>query len=236
VKKLSPFLLIFGLLLLFGCGEYQRKVPLGGTEYLPLKEDLTLRYRLTHDGEAQEYSIKLRYLGGKSYKVYKAYYEGDEQGGLELTSHDQQVKATTQFSLTSLKSRLEMGDFQQIWVDESLSPGDFWRDEDTGTQTVFTGYEDVSVPAGTFPNCYKTVTEALPELIDSINVRRERGELDPELLNQELENAGLVVVRWFARDVGLVKEQIGSPDYVRELLAVENEGWFTNDSTLTEDQ
>ena len=236
MKKIPSFLFLLGLLLIIGCGEYQRKVPRGGTEYLPLKEDLTLRYRLTYYGEVQEYSMRLRYLGGKSYKVFKAYFEGGEQGGLEFSSHGKQVVVTTQHSLTSLKSRLERGDFQQLWIDESLEPGDFWQDEDTGTQTVFTGYEDVTVPAGTFSDCYLTVTEALPELIDSINARLERGELDAELLNQELENAKLVVVRWFALDVGLVKEQFGSSAYVRELLAIENEGWFTTDSTYNKDQ
>ncbi|MBU0691344.1 hypothetical protein KKC97_05555 [bacterium] len=236
MKKSIPFLVLL-VLLTTGCGDYQRVVPLGGTDYLPLKEDLTLRYRLTYYGDVEEYSMRLRYLGGKDYKVYKAYYKGDAQGGLEFSSHNQQVAAITQYSLTSLGSRYERGDFQQVWIDESLQPGDFWQDADTGTQTVFVGYEDITVPAGTFTDCYKTATEALPELVDSINARFDRKEMDSEMFNQELENAKIVVSRWFARDVGLVKEQFGTSEYVRELLAVENEGWYTKPSTSsTEEQ
>lgn len=234
----KSFLLLFVLtLLIIGCGEYQRVVPLGGTDYLPLKEDLTLRYRLSDNGDVEEYTARLRYLGGKDYKVYKVYYDaGKPQGGLEFSSHGKQVTAVTQYTLTSLLSRHDRGDFQQLWIDESLQPGDYWQDLETGTQTVFTGYEDVTVPAGSFQGCYKTVTEALPELVDSIGARFDREEMDVEMYNQELANAKIVVVRWFARGIGLVKEQYVAMDHVRELLAVVNEGWYTKPSTSTEEQ
>ena len=34
----------------------------------------------------------------------------------------------------------------------------------------------------------------------------------------------LVIIRWFAPGVGLVKEQIGDPTHYRELVAVDREG------------
>ena len=56
----------------------------------------------------------------------------------------------------------------------------------------------------------------------------ERGEIDEESYQKQLEYAKLVIVRWFAPEVGLVKEQIGSPDFTRELVAVENKGWYSD--------
>jgi hypothetical protein len=197
---------------------------------MPLFEDRQLRYRVTEYGETYEYSMKLRYLGGEEYKVFKATFEnGEGPGGIEFSNHKQQIIAVTQFSLTSLESPLHKSEFSQVWIDESLQPGDVWTDQDTGTQTVFTGYEDVTVPAGTYTGCYKTVTEALPVLVDSIQARFERKEedMDEKMLAMQLDNAKQIVIRWFAQDVGLVKEQIGTARFVRELIAVENAGWFS---------
>jgi hypothetical protein len=229
LKNLSLLSLLLFLILISGCSEaYKRTVPRAGTEFMPLYEDRQLRYRVIDYGDTYEYSMKLRYLGGEEYKVFKAtVVEGEAPGGLEFSSHEQQVTAITQFTLTSLESPLQKGEFSQIWIDEALQPGGYWTDFDTGTQTVFAGYEDVIVPAGTYTDCYKTVTEALPVLVDSIRARFERGEMDEEMLAQQSDNAKLIVLRWFAKDVGLVKEQVGTARFVRELLAVENEGWFS---------
>ena len=219
-------------MLLVGCGEsYKREAPRGGTEYFPLYEDRQLRYRVIEYGKSSEYSMKLRFLGGDQYKVFAASFEGKAPGGIEFRSHGQQLEAITQYSYTSLESPEKKSEFSQMWIDESLEPGGFWSDTDTGTQTVFAGYEDVTVPAGTFTDCYKTVTEALPELPDSINARFDRGEMDGEMLAQQLDNAKLVIIRWFARGVGLVKEKVGTSRFERELLAVENKGWFSPSAT-----
>jgi hypothetical protein len=234
LKKFSLTAFLLFLILVSGCGEaYQRIVPRAGTDFMPLYEDRQLRYRVTEYGETYEYSMKLRFLGGEKYKVFEAsIVDGEAPGGIEYSNHDKQIIAVTQFALTSLESPRQKGEFSQVWIDEALRPGDFWTDNDTGTQTVFTGYEDVTVPAGTFTGCYKTVTEALPVLADSIRARFDRKEMDEEMLEKQLDNAKQIVIRWFAKDVGLVKEQIGASRFVRELLAVENEGWFSPTAQL----
>jgi hypothetical protein len=197
---------------------------------MPLYEDRQHRYRVNEYGEIYEYSMKMRYLGGDEYKVFETIIvEGEAPGGIEFSQHKQQVIAITQFSLTSLESPRLRSEFSQVWIDESLRPGDAWTDFDTGTQTVFAGYEDVTVPAGSYTGCYKTVTEALPILADSIHARYEREEedMDEKMLAKQLDNAEQVVVRWFAKDVGLVKEQYGGTRFLRELVAVEKTGWFS---------
>jgi hypothetical protein len=188
LKKIFLLLLLLFPILISGCSEaYQRVVPRAGTDFMPLYEDCQLRYRVVEYGETYEYSMKLRYLGGEEYKVFKAsFINGEAPGGIEFTSHKQQVIAVTQFSLTSLESPLRMSEFTQIWIDEALQPGDYWTDQDTGTQTVFAGYDDVTVPAGTYTACYKTVTEALPVLVDSIRARFERKDED---MDEELRNS-----------------------------------------------
>jgi hypothetical protein len=86
------------------------------------------------------------------------------------------------------------------------------------------------VPAGSFDNCYKTLTEAQPDLFDTLDAWQQRGDLKKDDYNREVERARQVILRWFAPGVGLVKEQIGS-EITRVLMKIEKEGTGVADTT-----
>lgn len=215
-------------LLLAACGEPPvRKVYRGGTEHMPLLDSRVLRYREKSEQETYEYTLSLKYIGGRVWKVYTTHDENIPYGRIEFTSNGNIVEAAALISLTSLESRKRVSAFNQVWVDEGANVDSVWRDESTGTETLVAGYETVTVPAGTFEECLKTVTTPLPEVADSIEARYQRGESGEDLYVKECEVANWQTVRWFASGVGLVKEQIGPPGEVkiiRELIAVESEG------------
>jgi hypothetical protein len=207
-----------------GCSGPERRYPLAGTEHFPLRDRRTLSYRQTRNGRITNYTWRLRWLGGNRIKVFALDVDGLDFGECTITQIDSAVVFVTTAPLTMLESPQLEPEFRQAWVDETVAHGDDWTDPDTGTRTVFTGFESVTVPAGTFPRCYRTVTEATTELLDSLSARLDQGTLTPAEHAQQLAQARLVVSRWFAPGIGLVKEQIGSPDFIRELIAVTDSG------------
>lgn len=201
---------------------------------MPLLDSRVLRYRQKSNGETSEYTLSLKYIGGRAWKVYTVKDENIPYGELEFSSNGTIVEAATRISLTSLESRKTVGAFNQVWVDEGADVDSVWYDEQTGTETVVAGFEQATVPAGTFDECLKTVTTPLPEIADSIKARYERGDTDEQLYLKEKEVVDWQTVRWFAAGVGLVKEQIGpqgEAKIVRELIAIEAEGAGLVDST-----
>jgi hypothetical protein len=119
-------------------------------------------------------------------------------------------------------------------VNEAVKEGDEWEDTDMGTKTIFAGYENVTVPAGTYPHCYNTVTTVEPVFMDSLYVWRDRGSMTSEEFDDWASYANDVTVRWFASGVGLVKEQLNSSDHTRELLEVVKTGIGKVDADTTE--
>lgn len=230
-------LLLFALIF-SACGEAPvRKAYRSGTEYMPLLDGRTLRYRERGDGETYEYTLTLKYIGGRAWKVYTTHDENIPYGRIEFTSNGTIVEASTLISLTSLESRKQVSAFNQVWVDAGAEVDSVWRDEATGTETVVAGYETVTVPAGTFTECLKTVTTPLPEVADSVEARYQRGDSDEKLYIEEREVVNWQTVRWFAAGVGLVKEQVGPAGdmrITRELVALEAEGVGLVDSAYIE--
>lgn len=208
------------LALACGCGGPQKVALRGGTEHLLLLHDRLLRYQERTGERTRTFTLRLLYAGGRSVRVYEAVFDGVDPGRCAFLSSGTQVFFETNRSPMALEL---LPEYRQLWVDEAAAVGDSWQDEDTGTETVFAGYETVTVPAGTYQNCYKTVTTASRALTDSLSAWRSRGRLSDEEYQSRADEAARVVVRWFASGVGLVKEQL-APDHVRELLAVVRPG------------
>lgn len=222
------------VLILSGCGGMpERKSYRSGTDHFPLLDGRVLRYRQNSNGETTEYTLAIRYLGGRAWKVFEAKSENNPYGGLEFMTDGNIVEASTLLSFTSLESRKLVGQFNQVWVDEGVAVDSMWEDPTPGTETLVAGFETVTVPAGTFEECLKTVVTPLPEIKDSIEARYKRDDSNEVLYLREKEVADWQTVRWFAHGVGLVKEQIGPQGesvIVRELVAVEVEGHGDVDS------
>ena len=220
-RDIKRYSLLFVFLTVWGCGGPERVALRGGTEHLLLLHHRTLKYEERTGSEVRPYTIRMFYSGGRTVRVYELQIKGADFGRCRFVSKDKQVDFETNKPVTALQ---DVPEFRQLWVDETAGPGDDWFDPDTGTQTVVAASETVTVPAGTYESCYKTVTTGTPELMDSLDVWRERGELPDEIYQSQMAAARAVVIRWFASGVGLVKEQIGSPDHVRELVAVSEPG------------
>lgn len=204
-----------------GCGGPERVVLRGGTEHFPLLHDRLLRYQERIGETSREYTLHLLYSGGRSIRVYRGIYQGIDPGKCNFLSRDSVVTLETPRPLTTSEFRPA---YRQVWVDENAVAGDSWIDEDTATETNFVGFEDVVIPAGSYSQCYKTATTTLPGYADSLRARLERGELPDREYKRQLANADVVIVRWFAAGVGLVKEQLGSEEHVRELIEIVRPG------------
>jgi hypothetical protein len=220
-RDIKRYSLLFVFFIVWGCGGPERAALRGGTEHLLLLHGRTMEYKERDGTETLRYSIRMFYSGGRSVRVYELKIKGVDWGRCRLISKDKQVFFETNKPSTALEN---VPEFRQLWVDEAALSGDGWDDPDTGTQTVVAASETVTVPAGTYENCYKTVTTGTPELMDSLDVWHERGEITNEIYRSQMAAAQTVVVRWFASGVGLVKEQIGGPEHVRELVAVSEMG------------
>jgi len=225
----------FLALLPLGCRGPERVVLRGGTEHLPLLHDRLLRYQERRGGETIDYTMELKYHGGRAVREFGAEFKGIEMGRCNFISKGQLVYFETNRPLTAGDV---LPEYRQLWVDESADQGDSWDDYDTGTVTVYAGREPVSVAAGNFNDCYKTVTTALPSLADSLKAFLDRDEMHREEFDRESQNAKMTIVRWFAPGVGLIKEQFDSPDYERELVEIVRPGvgQADTDSTNAETQ
>ncbi|HEY3293894.1 MAG TPA: hypothetical protein VGL38_00495 [bacterium] len=221
-ERLNHAFFIGLFLIIAGCGGGPERIILrGGTEHLPLLDDRVMRYRETVGTEEHTYTMHMYYAGGRAIRVYPVVVKGIDLGQCMFRSKGDLVYFGTNNPRTALSA---LPEYRQLWVDETAKPGEEWEDMDTGTKTLFEGFETVTVPAGTFDNCYKTTTIVLPTFMDSLNAWRERGEFTPEEYNDWSAGANDRVVRWFAPGVGLVKEQINGSDHVRELEEVVKPG------------
>lgn len=232
-RDITRYSLLFVFVLLLGCGGPER-VPLrGGTEHLLLLHNRVLRYEERYHRELKTFTMRMHYAGGRSVRVYSLQMKGADWGNCSFISSGSQVFFETNKPSTALQ---DVPEFRQLWINEELSVGDGWEDQDTGTQTVVAPSETITVPAGTFENCYKTVTTGTQELLDSLQSWHEKALLADEDFETQLKRARIPVVRWFASGVGLVKEQIGGPEWVRELSAIEKMGTGRVDIENPEDE
>jgi hypothetical protein len=231
--KLRRSLLFVFVLILAGCGGPERVALRGGTEHLPLLHHRTLRYIERKGSEEHRFTMGMIYSGGRSVRSYEVRMKGLDLGHCRFISKDQRVYFETNQPTTAL---LDVPEFRQLWVDETADAGDGWQDQDTGTETVVAYSETVTVPAGTFKDCYKTVTTGSAELMDSLTAWRERDVLPREVFQSEVAAARAPVVRWFAAGVGLVRVQFGGPDHLWELEAVADTGSGRTEVETPEEQ
>jgi hypothetical protein len=213
--------LLFVFVLFVGCSGPERVALRGGTEHLLLLHRRTMRYVERVGSKEQGFTIRMFYSGGRLVRAYELQVKGLDLGHCRFISKDQQVFFETNQPATTLA---DVPEFRQMWVDETANPGDDWQDSDTGTETVVAPSETVTVPAGTYQDCYKTVTTGTQALLDSLTAWHESGALSTEIFESQVAAAQKPVVRWFASGVGLVKVQFGDPDYVWELVAVAEPG------------
>ena len=220
-ENLTRGFLLVTLLVTAGCGGPKRVVLRGGTEHMPLLDGRILRYQEQNGGKSSDYTLRLRYTGGRDVRVYQAFYSGASFGDVLFLSNGPKVTFSTNKPVTAM---MALPEYRQIWVNEDAQKGDEWFDGDVGTETVFAGYETVSVPAGTYENCYKTVITVTPAFVDSLDTWESRGSMSREEHDRWARDSSDVTVRWFAAGVGLVKEQLNGPDRTRELVAVVDPG------------
>ena len=223
--------IVIALCLCVSCSGPERVAYRAGTSYLPLLEGRTLQYQEQRAGGAHTYTMMMQFAGGQTTKVYALKFEGADFGEATLLSRDSLVVYSTNDPYTAMEPRGVLPEYRQLWVDASAKVGHSWSDDDTGTKTTFAALESITVPAGSYERCYKTLTEARQELFDSLAARRDRGELSTRDHEEELERARQVITRWFAPGVGLVKEQIGS-GITRVLMQIEKEGTGIVDTTM----
>jgi hypothetical protein len=202
----------------------------GGTEHLLLLNNRVMKYQEREGAKIKPYTMTMLYAGGVSVRVFETRFKGVDFGECKFISRGPQVFFSTSRPLTAVR---EVPDCRQLWVNEEAKEGESWEDDDTGTQTMFAGYESVTVPAGTYDRCYKTVTTVVPALAESLKVWHNSGVLTDRQFEQQEVIAKMTIVRWFASGVGLVKEQLGESDHVRELVAVEQPGVGSLDSLIT---
>jgi hypothetical protein len=220
-RDTMTYSLLFVFFLIVGCGGPERVALRGGTEHLLLLHRRAMRYVERKGSEERRFTIRMFYSGGRSVRAYELELKGLDLGHCRFISKDQQVFFETNKPATTLA---DVPEFRQLWVDETAKPGDGWEDSDTGTETVVASSETVTVPAGTYENCYKTVTTGTSALLDSLTFWHESGALKDEIFESQMAAAQKPVVRWFVSGVGLVKVQFGDPDHVWELTAVAEPG------------
>jgi hypothetical protein len=216
-KKLTRGLFLLLILGIAGCGGPKRIVLRGGTVHMPLLDGRVLRYQEQIGGKTHDYTLHLRYAGGRQVRAYQATFDGINLGDCMFLSSGPKVTFSTTKPVTAMTA---LAEYRQVWVDDTAQQGDEWYDGDMGTQTVFAGYETVTVPAGTYENCYKTVTTVVPAFVDSLDKWEGRGSMSKEEHDEWAKDVNDVTVRWFASGAGLVKEQLNGPEHTRELVAI----------------
>jgi hypothetical protein len=220
-RDISRYSLLFVFVLLWGCGGSER-VPLrGGTEHLLLLHDRIMRYEEQNGPETRTITIRMSYMGGRAARAFELISKDAGFGRCRLISSGKQVFFETNKPATVFQ---DVPEFRELWVDEDVSVGGSWENSDTGTETVVAPSETVTVPAGTYENCYKTVTTGTQALLDSLKAWNDRAEISDQDFKTQMRAAQTPVVRWFASGVGLVKVQFGGPEHVRELEAVVKPG------------
>jgi hypothetical protein len=228
-RSRSAFLiLLIGTMLFAGCGGGSERLVLrGGTRHLPLLHDRVLRYREFNGDEERTYTLRTTYAGGRISRVFNVFFKGIEAGRCTFISKDSLVYFTTSQPLTPMT---DLPSYRSLWVNEQAEEGDTWVDEDTGTEVTFVGYQPATVPAGTFEKCYTTVSTVLPVFMDSVKAWHRRGVITQRDYDVWNRNKDIVIRRWFAPGLGLVKEQIGGPEHTRELVAIVRPGSGQSDA------
>ncbi len=189
------------------------KQPLGedyGIAYLPLRDGQTYTYQRQCNEQTEQLTRRLRIIKGDiETPEFRVFEKGGESFDQFLRHQGNAVVHLTEKPPARLEEFDEGQLYLSTWLLDGATRGDYWEDEETGLRTAVAGFESVTVLAGTFDDCIKTVTEPTDILLEVIEKRGEQNRLSAEQIAVELENARELCIRWFARGVGLVKEEKG---------------------------
>ena len=204
-------IVLLTLFTVLSCTKSDR--PLGedyGIVYLPLMDAQTYTYQRQCGENTEQLTHRLRIVKGDlEAPEFRVIVKGAESFDQFLRHQRNAVVHLTEKPLARLMELNEGQLYLSTWLLDSASRGDYWEDEETGLRTAVAGFESVTVLAGTFDDCIKTVTEPTDILLEVIEKRGKQNGLSAEQIAVELENARELCIRWFARGVGLVKEEKG---------------------------
>ncbi|MBU1707197.1 hypothetical protein KKB28_04705 [bacterium] len=216
-------IVLLTLFLVISCNK--SKEPLGedyGIAYLPLRDNQTFTYQRQCGDNTEQVTRELRLVKGDLETPEFRIIEKDGESFDQFLRHQgNAVVYLTEKPLARLEDFAEGQLYLSTWLLDGATNGDYWEDEETGLRTAVAGFESVTVPAGTFEDCIKTVVESTDLLLEVIEKRGEQSGLSEEMLAVELEDAKELCIRWFAWGVGLVKEEKGDcrlelVSYIRE--------------------
>lgn len=203
---------IVGLLLslvIVSCSTSSRKLGEDlGITYLPLRDGQKYTYHRQRGDRSEQLTCRLQFVeGDRTTPEFRAI--GQDTREIFLRRQKDAIVCLTEDPPARLK-QLPAGQlYLSTWLLDGATRGVFWEDEETGLRSVVAAFEAVTTPAGTFDDCIKIVIEPMDILLEVMEVRGERQGRSSEEIAAELRAVSEVRVRWFARGVGLVKEEKG---------------------------
>lgn len=180
-----------------------------GIAYLPLRDGMKHVYQRECDGQVEPITMALQFVKG-DLETPEFRVDAPGVGDMFLRRQGNAVVCLMERPPARLKELAEGELYLSTWLLDGATPGTFWEDEDTGLRTAVAGCEAVTTPAGTFSDCIKVTIEATEILWEVTGERIRRDKLSPEQEDAISESLSYVCIRWFARGVGLVKEEHGA--------------------------
>ncbi len=210
LKYLSPCLALSMMLSVIACSKPGGKLENNyGISYLPLRDGQKFVYQRECGGRAERVVRELSLVRGDletpEFRVNAA-----GMGDMFLRRQGNAVVCLMEKPPARLTELPDGELYLSTWLLDGATPGTFWEDEDTGLRTAVAGFETVTTPAGTFDSCIKVTIEATEILWQATKERIRREKLSPEQEDAICEGLSFVCIRWFARNVGLVKEEQGA--------------------------
>jgi hypothetical protein len=208
-QYLLPSLALLIVLLAAACSKPGGKLGNDyGIAYLPLRDGQKFVYQRDCGGRAERIIRELSLVRGDletpEFRVNEV-----GAGDMFLRRQGNAVVCLSDKPRARLKMLGEGELYLSTWLLDGATPGTFWEDEDTGLRTAVAGFESVTTPAGTFDDCIKVTIEATEILWQVTEERIRRENLSPEQEDAISEALAQVCIRWFARGIGLVKEEDG---------------------------
>lgn len=198
------------VLAIVSCSSPSAKLPTNhGIPYLPLRDGMKYVYQRECDGRVEPITMALQFVKG-DLETPEFRVDAPSVGDMFLRRQGNVVVCLCERPQARLKELPEGELYLSTWLLDGAAPGTFWEDEDTGLRTAVAGYEAVTTPAGTFDDCIKVTIEATEMLWEVTKERIRRDKLSPEQEDAVCEGLSYVCIRWFARGVGLVKEEHGA--------------------------
>ncbi|MFH1009738.1 MAG: hypothetical protein V1784_00710 [bacterium] len=180
-----------------------------GIAYLPLRDGQKFVYQRECDGRVEPIVMELSFVQG-DLETPEFRVDASGMGDRFLRRQGNAIVCLMERPPARLRELAQGELYLSTWLLDGATPGTFWEDEDTGLRTAVAGFESVTTPAGTFESCMKVTIEATEILWEVTEERIRRDQLSPEQEDAICEDLSQICIRWFARGVGLVKEEHGA--------------------------